>query len=133
MLNAIFLDLLDYDAIQMERINGLLKNLPEAHWGTYSPVDVMVLRPQEDLGHVARDHEIELPRAFRFFKGGFAGKNEPSGDALSMVNFEPEYIGRLIDLGEQDTAERMDEITAFLRGSSEFVSAAGESGLYQPE
>ena len=133
MLNAIFLDLLDYDAIQMERINGLLKNLPEAHWGTYSPVDVMVLRPQEDLGHVARDHEIELPKAFRFFKGGFAGKNEPSGDALSMVNFEPEYIGRLIDLGEQDTAERMDEITAFLRGSSEFVSAAGESGLYQPE
>ncbi len=50
-----------------------------------------------------------------------------------MVNFEPEYIGRLIDLGEQDTAERIDEISAFLRGSSEFVSAAGESGLYQPE
>jgi NTE family protein len=133
MLNAIFLDLLDYDAIQMERINGLLANLPEAHWGAYSPVDVMVLRPQEDLGHVARDHEIEMPKAFRFFKGGFAGKDDPSADALSMVNFEPEYIGRLIDLGEQDTAERIDEITAFLRGSSEFISAQGESGLYQPE
>ena len=133
MLNAIFLDLLDYDAIQMERINGLLANLSEVHWGSYSPVDVMVLRPQEDLGHVARDHEIELPKAFRFFKGGFAGKNEPSGDALSMVNFEPEYIGRLIDLGEQDTAARIDEISAFLHGSSEFVSAQDESGLYQLE
>ena len=133
MLNAIFLDLLDYDAIQMERINGLLKNLPEAHWGTYSPVDVMVLRPQEDLGHLARDHEFELPKAFRFFKGGFTGKNDPSADALSMVNFEPEYIGRLIDMGEQDTAERIDEITAFLRGSAEFVSTQGESGLYQPK
>ena len=133
MLNAIFLDLLDYDAIQMDRINGLLANLPEAHWGGYSPVDVMVLRPQEDLGHVARDHEIELPKAFRFFKGGFAGKNEPSGDALSMVNFEPEYIGRLIDLGEKDTAARIDEISGFLRGSSEFVSAQGGSRLYQPE
>ncbi|MEZ7819417.1 MAG: NTE family protein [Candidatus Azotimanducaceae bacterium] len=133
MLNAIFLDLLDYDAIQMERINGLLANLPEAHWGAHSPVDVMVLRPQEDLGHVARDHEVELPKAFRFFKGGFAGKNEPSGDALSMVNFEPEYLGQLIDLGEQDTAERIDEISAFLHGSSEFVSPEGESSLYQPK
>ena len=133
MLNAIFLDLLDYDAIQMERINGLLENLPEAHWGAYSPVDVMVLRPQEDLGHLARDHEFELPKAFRFFKGGFTGKNDPSADALSMVNFEPEYIGRLIDMGEQDTAERIDEITAFLRGSAEFVSTQGESGLYQPK
>jgi NTE family protein len=133
MLNAIFLDLLDYDAIQMERINKLLVNLPEAHWGTYNPVDVMVLRPQQDLGHVARDHEVEMPKAFRFFKGGFAGENEPSGDALSMVNFEPDYIGALIDLGEQDTAQRMDEISAFLRGSAEFVSGEGASSLYQPK
>ncbi len=133
MLNAIFLDLLDYDAIQMERINKLLVNLPEAHWGTYNPVDVMVLRPQQDLGHVARDHEVEMPKAFRFFKGGFTGKNEPSGDALSMVNFESDYIGALIDLGEQDTAQRMDEISAFLRGSAEFVSGAGTSSLYQPK
>ncbi len=33
-----------------------------------------------------------------------------------MVNFEPGYIGQLIDFGEQDTVDRMDEIEAFLRG-----------------
>ena len=33
-----------------------------------------------------------------------------------MVNFEPGYIGQLIECGEQDTRERMDEIEAFLRG-----------------
>jgi NTE family protein len=133
MLNAIFLDLLDYDALQMQRINKLLANLPRDQWGAYSPVDVMVLRPQKDLGHVARDHEIGLPKAFRFFKGGFSSANQSSGDALSMVNFESEYIGALIDLGEQDTASRIDEIRAFLHGSSEFMSDDVGTRYYQPK
>jgi len=37
-----------------------------------------------------------------------------------MVNFEPGYIGQLIDFGEQDTRARMPQIEAFLR--------AGEQG-----
>ena len=51
-----------------------------------------------------------MPGAFRFFAGGFGGRDEPTADALSMVNFEPGYIGQLIEFGEQDTHERMDEI-----------------------
>ena len=39
-------------------------------------------------------------------------------DALSMVNFEPEYLATLIALGESDTASRADEILAFLSGGS---------------
>jgi NTE family protein len=116
MLNAVFLDLLDFDALQMQRINDLLRRIPQQNWGNQRQVDVMVLRPQQDLGQIARQSQPEMPGAFRFFAGGFGGRDEPTADALSMVNFEPGYVGQLIAFGEQDTHERMDEIEAFLRG-----------------
>ena len=116
MLNAVFLDLLDFDALQMQRINDLLRRIPQQNWGNQRQVDVMVLRPQQDLGQIARRSQPEMPGAFRFFAGGFGGRDEPTADALSMVNFEPGYVGQLIAFGEQDTHERMDEIEAFLRG-----------------
>ena len=116
MFNAVFLDLLDFDALQMQRINDLLRRIPQQNWGNQRQVDVMVLRPQQDLGQIARQSQPEMPGAFRFFAGGFGGRDEPTADALSMVNFEPGYVGQLIAFGEQDTHERMDEIEAFLRG-----------------
>ena len=116
MLNAVFLYLLDFDALQMQRINDLLRRIPQQNWGNQRQVDVMVLRPQQDLGQIARQSQPEMPCAFRFFAGGFGGRDEPTADALSMVNFEPGYVGQLIAFGEQDTHERMDEIEAFLRG-----------------
>lgn len=116
MLNAVFLDLLDFDALQMQRINDLLRRIPRQNWGDQRQVEVMVLRPRQDLGQIARQSQPQMPRAFRFFAGGFGGKNEPTADALSMVNFEPDYLRQLIECGEQDTQARMDEVEAFLRG-----------------
>ena len=76
----------------------------------------MVLRPRQDLGAIARQSQPQMPRRFSFFAGGFGGKNEPTADAMSMVNFEPDYLAQLIDCGEQDTLARMDEVEAFLCG-----------------
>ena len=98
----------------MQRINDLLAQIPPAQWDGFRPVDVMVLRPKEDLGELARAHELELPKAFRFFGQGLGNKREPSADALSMVMFEPEYLRLLMRLGEQDTAVRSEEIRDFL-------------------
>ena len=67
---------------------------------------------------LAREHEIELPSAFRFFERGLDDKSEPSSDALSMVIFEPEYLALLMRLGEEDAEARHDEIESFLRGGS---------------
>ena len=114
LLNSVFLDLLDFDALQMQRINDLLANMSAAEWNGFRPVDVMVLRPKEDLGELARAHEIDLPKSFRFFEQGLGDKREPSADALSMVMFEPEYLGLLMQLGEQDAAARSEEIRSFL-------------------
>ncbi len=121
LMNAVFLDMLDYDALQMNRINQLVEGLPEDQRGTLRPVEVMVLRPREDLGVLAAEHELNMPRAFRFFERGLNNRNARSSDALSMVIFEPEYLALLIRLGEEDTAARSDEIQAFLRGETSSV------------
>jgi len=118
MLNSVFLDMLDFDALQMHRINQLVRQLPAEQRRGFREVDVMVLRPREDLGVLAQQHEITMPPAFRFFERGLQNDTERSADALSMVIFEPEYLALLIRLGEEDTAARHDEIEAFLRGAS---------------
>jgi len=118
MLNAMFLDNLDFDAIQMNRINRLVAKLPEDQREEFRPVEVMVLRPREDLGKLARQHELELPSSFRFFVSGLSNGSRRSSDTLSMVIFEPDYLALLMRLGEEDAAERHDEIEAFLHGET---------------
>ncbi len=118
LMNAVFLDSLDFDALQMNRINRLLDALPEPARAAVGlrPVEVMVLRPSRDLGALARKNEFRLPRAFRFFEKGLTGSHAKSSDVLSMVIFEPEYLRELVELGEADTLARGDEIESFLRG-----------------
>jgi len=118
LLNAVFLDMLDYDALQMNRINRLVSQLAPEQTSEFRQVEVMVLRPREDLGKLAQEHEITMPSSFRFFERGLHNKESRSSDALSMVMFEPEYLALLIRLGEEDAAERRDEIEAFLRGGA---------------
>ena len=118
LLNSIFLDLLDYDALQMNRINRLLGMGNQAEVDDFRRVEVMVLRPQKDLGKLALEHEFSLPKLFRYLERGLAGKDRRSADALSMVIFEKDYLELLIRLGEEDTAERMTEIQEFLTESN---------------
>ena len=42
-------------------------------------------------------------------------KETKSPDFLSMLMFQPDYIRHLIDLGEEDFANRAEEIVIFLR------------------
>jgi NTE family protein len=118
LMNAVFLDSLDYDALQMSRINQLLQGLTEEarEKTAMRPVEVMVLRPSRDLGALARKNEFRLPRVFRFFEKGLTNSHAKSSDVLSMVIFEPEFLRELIELGEQDTEDRAAEIESFLRG-----------------
>ena len=119
-----FLDNLDYDADQMGRINRLLQRVPKSQHGEFRPIEVLVLRPRDDLGELARQHEVELPSSFRFFERGLNNRSSRSSDALSMVIFEPEYLSLLMRLGEEDAAARHDEIEAFLAGENYVAPAA---------
>ena len=49
-----------------------------------------------------------------FLERGLGTKEVRSNDLLSLVMFQPDYLSRLIELGEADAESRKDEIAAFL-------------------
>ena len=116
LLNAIFLDLFDEDALRIQRLNAIAAcQAPNPNLRT---VDTLVLRPSADLGRLAADFEPRLPRAFRFATRGLGTRETESPDALSLIMFQPDYTRRLMDLGEADAEARREEIEAFLDGES---------------
>ncbi len=125
LLNSVFLDLLDQDAARLYRLNGLLKRVPPEHRNGLRPVNLLVLRPSMDLGRLANEFEPQLPKTFRFLTRGLGTRQTKSPDFLSMVLFQPDYIGRLIELGETDAEAHADEIAAFVRSGTADASGSG--------
>ena len=117
MLSAIFLDALEFDATNLERLNHLLEQVPPEDRGPLRPVDLFTTRPSQNLSRIAADYEGRLPQPFRFLQRGLGTRETRSPDSLSMLMFQPEYLECLIDLGERDAERRADEILAFLADS----------------
>jgi len=115
LFNAVFLDLVDADALQLQRVNEMIEQLPPDKRGALQRIELLQLRPSRDLGKLASDYEAELPGAFRFFTRGLGTRETRSNDVLSMVMFQPNYLSRLIELGEFDAETRAREIEEFLR------------------
>ncbi|MCY3966003.1 MAG: patatin-like phospholipase family protein [Acidobacteria bacterium] len=118
LLNAVFLDQLDQDANRMELVNGLLARMPESERGPLRLVDLVLLRPSEDLGRLASRFEPRLPKAFRFMTRGLGTRDTKSPDLLSLLMFQPDYIRALIEVGERDAEARHGEIAALLGGAA---------------
>ncbi len=114
LFNAIFLDQLDDDAMHLRMVNDLISARPEHQRMGLRPIDLLVLRPSEDLGRLANEYEVELPKAFRFFTRGLGTKETRSNDMLSLVMFQTDYINRLIELGEHDALAKRKDIEEFL-------------------
>lgn len=114
LFNAVFLDLLDNDALRLERLNRLLETLPEDKRHGLEPVKLLVMRPSIDLGRLSSQFEAQLPRSIRFLTRGLGTKETESPDILSLILFQPDYMRALMEVGEADAAARHDEIMEFL-------------------
>jgi len=114
LYNAIFLDQLDGDALELQRINRLIAQLPDAGRNGLRQIELLLLRPSVDLGRLANEYEPQLPRPFRFLTRGLGTRETRSNDMLSLVMFQGDYVRRLIELGEADAAARITEIRRFL-------------------
>jgi NTE family protein len=113
LMNAVFLDLLDQDAMRLELTNRLLARLDRSHWMGLRPIRLLVIRPSRDLGKLAADLEPELPRSFRFLTRGLGTRETRSSDALSLILFQHDYLRRIMDLGEQDAEARAADLKDF--------------------
>ncbi|HEX5108507.1 MAG TPA: patatin-like phospholipase family protein [Vicinamibacterales bacterium] len=119
LLNAIFLDLLDADAMRLQQLNRLIRGLPPNARNGLRPIDLLILRPSQDLGRLANEFEAELPRPFRFLVRGLGSRETRSNDMLSLLMFQPDYITKVMELGRADARARSEEIEAFLEQKAE--------------
>jgi NTE family protein len=110
LMDAVFLDAIDEDALHLQRSNEFLTDLPPEQRHGYRLVDLLVMRPSQDLGALAGDFEPSLPPAFRFLTRGLGTKETSSPGLLSLLMFQPEYLRRLIEIGESDAEARRAEI-----------------------
>jgi NTE family protein len=115
MLEAVFLDTFDADALRLEQTNALIDRLPPDERFGLRKVELLVVRPSCDIGRLVTEHEPALPRGLRFLMRGLGSHETRHAALLSLLMFQPDYVGRLIALGESDTIAR-PEIAAFLRG-----------------
>jgi len=114
LLNAIFLDVFDEDALQLKRLNSLVRQLPPEKRQELRPVDLVILRPSQDLGKLAAQFEPQLPKLFRHLTRSLGSRETASPDLLSLLMFQPDYLGRLIEMGEADAEANVSEILALL-------------------
>ncbi|MEO7361872.1 MAG: patatin-like phospholipase family protein [Gemmatimonadaceae bacterium] len=116
LYNAVFLDLIDQDIHRLQMVNNLLDKIPDAARNGMRRVDILVIRPSQDLGKMARRFEPSLPSALRFLTRGWGTRRTASPDMLSLMMFQPDYLRALVELGEADVAADWKRIEAFLQG-----------------
>ncbi|MEX1054627.1 MAG: patatin-like phospholipase family protein, partial [Rhodothermales bacterium] len=114
LTNAVFLDALEDDALILRRINLLVKQLPPEKRHGLRPINLLMLRPSVDLGKLAGDFRATLPGPLALFSKILGTEETKSPDWLSMLLFEYDYVGRLMDIGYEDARHHHAQIEAFL-------------------
>ena len=116
LLNSVFLDTLDWDAATLRRINYLVDHLPPevSEREGLRHVDLMILRPSRDIGKLAGDFEMQLPRALSFLVRGLGTPKSRNADFVSYLLFESEYLRTLVELGEADAEANWERLEPFL-------------------
>jgi NTE family protein len=114
LIDSVFVDMLDADALAMRQLNQLIVDHPRSKERNQRPVDVMVIRPSEDLGTIAREFETELPRALRQVFQALGSHKSDRSNIIATLLFQPRYLRRVLEIGERDGARRRDELAAFL-------------------
>lgn len=117
-MNSIFLDGLEADIERVERINRTLRLMPpesrDSDVFQLREVDVMIMRPSEDLGALAAKFARSLPMAVRILMSAIGGMRRDGGTLISYLLFERDYCRALIDLGYRDTMARRADVESFL-------------------
>jgi NTE family protein len=117
LLNAVFLDDLDRDAQTLVRLNLLLEDLPEERRRGLRIIDMVLVRPSQDIGRLADRYEPGLPGPLRHMLGGTGTRQTSSSTLLSLLMFDPDYIKRLLEIGEADFEARAADVDSLLSRS----------------
>jgi NTE family protein len=114
LYDAVFLDVIDQDISRLQRLNSVIEKVPPAKRDGLRLIDIMVLRPSQDLAKLSGEYEPRLPKVFRFLTRGLGTRQTSRPHILSLVMFQEDYLQRLIALGEEDAERQAEQIAAFL-------------------
>lgn len=114
LMNSLFLDSLDGDAERLERVNELLSRLGPIGHPALQRVELLLLRPTRNLGTMARNYPLAVPRTVRWVVRSMGGGRRRGSDLLSYLLFAPPYTTDLMDLGYADTIARRSRVEDFL-------------------
>ncbi len=118
LMSATFLDVLDQDALNLERISALVERLPPEDRQGLRPIRCLVVRPSRDLAALANDFEPRLPRTFRFLTRRWGTQGARTQELLSTILFQEDYVRALIEIGEEDGERNADALSELLDTST---------------
>ena len=110
LLNFVLLDAVDYDYESLTRINDILGEPPPFD---LKKIEVLMIRPQADLGALAMANVGSAPPLLRYLIRGLGTDSEAS-DLISYLLFEGPFLRKLTQLGYSDTLAMSEEIVRFL-------------------
>lgn len=141
VMNSMFLDRIQYDMEQLERINKIIGWGEMLHGETFlddvnrmllkkqikgdvanrglKKLEVLRIRPSEDIGEIfsqcyKRGRNTHFS-SFEKFMVRLLDIDPSSGvDFLSYIAFMPEYLKKLLDLGFEDARSNHNELKVFL-------------------
>lgn len=118
LFNSAFIDSLEGDLEHLERVNDLLRLIPEdvrQQQGVHlKPIETMVISPSKELDKMAGRKIRHMPKSVRVFLRSAGGTTKGGGAATtSYLLFEKPYIDELIELGYKDAMWERDKIQAF--------------------
>ncbi|QJD57642.1 patatin-like phospholipase family protein [Pseudomonas sp. gcc21] len=117
LLNSTFVDNLEADMEQIERMNRLTALMPHASGISgkgIRPVEVLTISPSEPLDLIASRHRKALPAGLKLFLRGSGVTRASGGSVVSYLLFEAEYCNELIALGRRDALAKRDALQRFL-------------------
>lgn len=118
LFNSAFVDAMESDLEHLERMNQLLKLIPESvreeQRILLRPVANMAISPSYPIDGIAGRNVRYLPKSLRFFMRATGSTAKGGGaTAASYLLFSNEFITELIELGRTDTLAEAENIRRF--------------------
>ncbi|MYM62113.1 patatin-like phospholipase family protein [Pseudomaricurvus sp. HS19] len=120
LFSSAFIDSFEGDIEHLERVNHLLRLVPEKilqeQGVKLKPVDTLIISPSKELDKMAGRRIRHMPRSVRFFFRATGATTKGGGATTSSyLLFEKPYIDDLIELGYQDAMWEKEQIQAFFQ------------------
>lgn len=113
-LDNLFADQIHADLENIDRVNRIVRDAPQAMPGARMVDSVVFLTPGEDPRAIAARHLDDLPRSLKVLLRVVGASDEAGAQLASYLMFEGSFTRDLIDLGFRDAMAQSDSIRRLL-------------------